>query len=63
LIGSTMNLTPSVPAISRPNALAVMMVICSGLMSMCRRISGNEPWPTDPNPTMSIRPLNDAYFL
>ena len=46
-----------------PRSSAEMTVICSGLMSMCRKISGSTPWPIEPKPIMTMRPENEAYFL
>src|SRR5262245_54856239 len=34
-----------------------MMVIWLGLMPMCFRMSGSTPWPIEPKPIMTMRPL------
>ena len=40
-----------------------MTVICSGLMSMWRKISGSTPWPIEPKPIITMRPPNATCFL
>src|SRR5437868_7330710 len=40
-----------------------MMVIWAGLMPIWRRISGSTPWPIEPKPIMTMRPLKSRYLL
>jgi hypothetical protein len=40
-----------------------MMVIWLGLMPIWRKISGSTPWPIEPKPIMTMRPLNETYCL
>jgi hypothetical protein len=48
--------TPYSAATFAPASSAVTIVICSGWMPTCRRISGNTPWPMLPKPTKIRRP-------
>src|SRR5579883_431169 len=50
-------------ASSPPQSSAVTIVICDGSISMCRRMSGNTPWPIDPKPMMTSRPGKRAWIL
>ena len=59
-----MKVTPNFfSSFSPPRSSAEMTVICSGLMSMCRKISGITPWPIEPKPIMTMRPENEISFL
>src|SRR5690554_4576634 len=49
-------------ASSLPRSSAVTMVICDRLMSIWRRISGSTPWPIEPKPIITMRPLKPAGF-
>src|SRR5215213_9624681 len=59
-----MNSTPKRPASSSPPRISsAMMVIWLGLIAIWRKISGSTPWPIEPKPTITMRPVNGTYFL
>jgi hypothetical protein len=51
----------SLPA--APRRSSAMMVIWDGLMPIWRRISGSTPWPIEPKPIMTRRPLNETCLV